>query len=302
LFIDKDFSELLIKGKNAKGSLLTKYPVHRISLKSHGHSTLGGRKIWFDPDINRLNYDEHGQFLGEFHDDDQILVILKNGEFYLTNFDVSNHYENNILRIEKYQPDKVWTVVLYDADQQGYPYLKRFVVEASKRKQNFLGENANSQLLILTDTVYPLIKVVFGGNDAYREPIEIDAEQFIAVKGFKAKGKRISTWTIGSIEELEPQRFPEPEETEEEAEETEEGEIIDNDDELKDFIADAFGYKQTFSEVCKEDEYAKEIYKSCKQKLNKGYKILFKNVAYNDLREKLFKKMESDDFIILRED
>ncbi|MBR5038444.1 MAG: DNA gyrase/topoisomerase IV subunit A [Prevotella sp.] len=224
LFIDKDFSELVIKGKNAKGYLLTKYPVHRISLKSHGRSTLGGRKIWFDPDINRLNYDEHGQFLGEFHDDDQILVILKNGEFYLTNFDVSNHYENNILRIEKYQPDKVWTVVLYDADQQGYPYLKRFVVEASKRKQNFLGENANSQLILLTDTVYPQIKVTFGGNDAYREPLEIDAEQFIAVKGFKAKGKRISTWAIGGIEELEPQRFPEPEETDE-AEE-----LVDMDD------------------------------------------------------------------------
>ena len=249
LFIDKDFSELLIKGKNAKGYLLTKYPVHRISLKSHGHSTLGGRKIWFDPDINRLNYDEHGQFLGEFHDDDQILVILKNGDFYLTNFDVSNHYENNILRIEKYQPDKVWTVVLYDADQQGYPYLKRFVVEASKRKQNFLGENANSQLLILTDTVYPLIKVVFGGNDAYREPIEIDAEQFIAVKGFKAKGKRISTWTIGSIEELEPQRFPEPEETEEEAEETEEAEITDEGDEQE--TSDS---PETPSDIYKEED------------------------------------------------
>lgn len=249
LFIDKDFSELLIKGKNAKGYLLTKYPVHRISLKSHGHSTLGGRKVWFDPDINRLNYDEHGQFLGEFHDDDQILVILKNGEFYLTNFDVSNHYENNILRIEKYQPDKVWTVVLYDADQQGYPYLKRFVVEASKRKQNFLGENANSQLIILTDTVYPLIKVVFGGNDAYREPIEIDAEQFIAVKGFKAKGKRISTWTIGSIEELEPQRFPEPEETEEEAEETEEAEITDEGDEQE--TSDS---PETPSDIYKEED------------------------------------------------
>ena len=234
LFIDKDFSELVIKGKNAKGYLLTKYPVHRISLKSHGRSTLGGRKIWFDPDINRLNYDEHGEFLGEFHDDDQILVILKNGEFYLTNFDVSNHYENNILRIEKYQPDKVWTVVLYDADQQGYPYLKRFVIEASKRKQNFLGENANSQLIILTDTVYPLIKVVFGGNDAYREPLEIDAEQFIAVKGFKAKGKRISTWAIGSIEELEPQRFPEPEESEEETEEVEDADETDDPESLED--------------------------------------------------------------------
>ena len=251
LFIDKDFSELLIKGKNAKGYLLTKYPVHRISLKSHGHSTLGGRKVWFDPDINRLNYDEHGQFLGEFHDDDQILVILKNGDFYLTNFDVSNHYENNILRIEKYEADKVWTVVLYDADQQGYPYLKRFVVEASKRKQNFLGENANSQLLILTDTVYPLIKVVFGGNDAYREPMEIDAEQFIAVKGFKAKGKRISTWTIGSIEELEPQRFPEPEETEEaeDTEETEEAEITDEGDEQE--TSDS---PETPSDIYKEED------------------------------------------------
>ena len=251
LFIDKDFSELLIKGKNAKGYLLTKYPVHRISLKSHGHSTLGGRKIWFDPDINRLNYDEHGQFLGEFHDDDQILVILKNGEFYLTNFDVSNHYENNILRIEKYQPDKVWTVVLYDADQQGYPYLKRFVVEASKRKQNFLGENANSQLIILTDTVYPLIKVVFGGNDAYREPMEIDAEQFIAVKGFKAKGKRISTWSIGSIEELEPQRFPEPEETEE-AEDTEDAEITDEGDEPE--TSDSLETPSTPSDIYQEED------------------------------------------------
>ncbi len=251
LFIDKDFSELLIKGKNAKGYLLTKYPVHRISLKSHGHSTLGGRKIWFDPDINRLNYDEHGQFLGEFHDDDQILVILKNGEFYLTNFDVSNHYENNILRIEKYQPDKVWTVVLYDADQQGYPYLKRFVVEASKRKQNFLGENANSQLIILTDTVYPLIKVVFGGNDAYREPMEIDAEQFIAVKGFKAKGKRISTWSIGSIEELEPQRFPEPEETED-AEDTEDAEITDEGDEPE--TSDSLETPSTPSDIYQEED------------------------------------------------
>ena len=251
LFIDKDFSELLIKGKNAKGYLLTKYPVHRISLKSHGHSTLGGRKIWFDPDINRLNYDEHGQFLGEFHDDDQILVILKNGEFYLTNFDVSNHYENIILRIEKYQPDKVWTVVLYDADQQGYPYLKRFVVEASKRKQNFLGENANSQLIILTDTVYPLIKVVFGGNDAYREPMEIDAEQFIAVKGFKAKGKRISTWSIGSIEELEPQRFPEPEETED-AEDTEDAEITDEGDEPE--TSDSLETPSTPSDIYQEED------------------------------------------------
>ena len=217
MFIDKDFSEIMIKGRTSKGNLLTKFSVHRISLKSHGHSTLGGRKVWFDPDISRLNYDEHGTYLGEFNDEDQILVVLDNGEYYLTNFDLNNHYEDHILRIEKFMPEKVWTAVLYDADQQGYPYLKRFLMEASKRKQCFLGENMNSKLVLLTDTVYPLIKVTFGGNDEFRDPMEIDAEQFVSVKGFKAKGKRISTWAIQSIEELEPQRLPEPEDAEEES-------------------------------------------------------------------------------------
>ena len=222
LFIDKDFSEIKIKGRTCKGNLLTKLNVHRISLKSHGHSTLGGRKVWFDPDINRLNYDEHGTYLGEFNDDDQILVVLNSGEYYLSNFDLNNHYEDNIFRIEKFQPEKVWTAVLYDADQQGYPYLKRFLMEASKRKQSFLGENVNSKLVLLTDVAYPLIKVTFGGNDEFRDPMEIDAEQFIAVKGFKAKGKRICTWNIQQIEELEPRRFPEPEEAAEEPVEAEE--------------------------------------------------------------------------------
>ena len=178
--------------------------------------------MWFDPDVNRLNYDEHGRLLGEFYDDDQILVVLKNGDFYLTNFDVNNHYEENILLIEKYQADKVWTAVLFDADNQGYPYMKRFLMEALKRKQNFMGDNPTSKLVLLSDQVYPLIKVVYGGQDEYRGSEEIDAEQFIAVKGFRAKGKRISTWQIESIEELEPQRFPteEPAEPEEEAEPT----------------------------------------------------------------------------------
>ena len=215
LFLERSFATIDIKGRASKGNLLTKFPVHRITLKSQGHSTLGGRKVWFDPDVNRLNYDEHGTLLGEFFDEDQILVVLKNGDFYLTNFDLNNHYEENILRIEKYQADKVWTCVLFDADNQGYPYLKRFQMEATKRKQNCLGENQQSQMVLLTDVVYPLIKVTYGGADEFRGSEEIDAEQFIAVKGFKAKGKRISTWQIESIEELEPVRFPEePEEPE----------------------------------------------------------------------------------------
>ncbi len=223
IFIEKDFSEVMIKGRASKGNLLTKYAVHRIGLKSHGHSTLGGRKVWFDPDVNRLNYDEHGQMLGEFFDDDQILVILKNGDYYLSNFDLNNHYEPNILRIEKYDADKVWTAVLYDADNQGYPYLKRFQMDASKKKQNWLSDNPASQLLLLTDTPYPRIKVTYGGADAFRGSEEIDAEQFIAVKGFKAKGKRLTTYQLDSLEELEPTRVPEPvaEPEDNESEETE---------------------------------------------------------------------------------
>ena len=215
IFIDQDFSQVMIKGRGSKGNLLTKNPVHRIGLKSHGHSTLGGRKVWYDPDVNRLNYDDHGRLLGEFFDEDQILVILDNGDFYLTNFDLNNHFESNILRIEKYDANKVWTAILFDADNQGYPYLKRFQMDASKKKQNWLSDNPASRLILLTDTVYPLIKVTYGGADEFRGAEEIDAEQFIAVKGFKAKGKRLSTYQIESIEELEPVRFPkEPEQQE----------------------------------------------------------------------------------------
>ena len=148
--------------------------------------------------------------LGEFFDDDQILVILKNGDYYLSNFDLNNHYEDNILRIEKYDADKVWTAVLYDADNQGYPYLKRFQMDASKKKQNWLSENPSSQLLLLTDTPYPRLQVTYGGADAFRGSEEIDAEQFIAVKGYKAKGKRLTTYQLAGLEELEPTRYPSP--------------------------------------------------------------------------------------------
>ena len=225
IFFDKDFSEVLIKGRAAKGNLLTKFQVHRIGLKSHGHSTLGGRKAWYDPDVNRLNYDEHGQLLGEFNDGDQILVILKNADYYLAGFDANVHFEDNIDRLEKYEPEKVWSCVLYDADNQGYPYIKRFVMEASKRKQNYLGENENSQQILLTDTYYPRLLVTYGGNDAFRGSEEIDVEQFIAVKGFKAKGKRLTTWQIESIIELEPTRFPEPDTPTDPTEESEEEDL-----------------------------------------------------------------------------
>ena len=225
IFMEKDFSEVLIKGRAAKGNLLSKKNIHRIGLKSHGHSTLGGRKVWFDPDVNRINYEEHGRFLGEFSDTESILVVLDNGEFYITNFDANNHYEPNILRLEKWDDRKVWTAVLHDADNSGLPYLKRFTMDATKRHQNFLGENPDSRLILLTDVAYPRILVTYGGADALRPQEEIDAESFVGQKSFKAKGKRLTNWTVERIEELEPLRHPDPEEQAEEPEDSAEEEL-----------------------------------------------------------------------------
>ena len=222
VFFDKDFSEIMIKGRQAMGNLLTKQEIVRVGLKQKGGSTLGGRKVWFDPDVLRLNYDERGQYLGEFQGEDKILVIEKNGDFYTTNFDINNHYEPDMLYIGKFDPSTVWTASLYDMDQQGYPYLKRFQLDiANARKQNFLGENKKNTLILLTSVVYPRISVTFGGGDSFRGGIEIDAEQFIAVKGFKARGKRISIYEIDKIVELEPTRFPEEPVNAEESDEDE---------------------------------------------------------------------------------
>jgi topoisomerase-4 subunit A len=232
IFLERDFSDILIKGRGSKGNLLTKYSIHRIALKSHGHSTLGGRKVWWDPDVCRLNYDEHGQLLGEFNEGDSILVVLENGEFYISNFDSNNHYESNVRFVEKWKPEKVWTAVLFDADQQGYLYLKRFKMEATKRHQNYLGDNPNNREVLLTQEVYPRLQVNFGGDDANHEPLVIEADEFIAVKGFKARGKRVTTLNVESVEELEPTRKPEPE-MEEEA-----GDPDDTDQEPEDLDPD----------------------------------------------------------------
>lgn len=213
LQFDVNFADLAIKGKSAMGNIVTKNEVHRISLKEKGVSTLGGREVWFDPDVLRLNYDGRGTSLGEFNANDLVLVLLKNGEYYTTSSDASNHYEDNILRIEKFREGHVWTAVLNDADQ-GYPYIKRFIFEATSKKQSFIGENPASELLFVTDEKYPRIRVEFGGADAFREPLIIDAEEYISVKGFKAKGKRISTWAIESIVEIEPREVPEEPESE----------------------------------------------------------------------------------------
>lgn len=211
LIFERDFSEINIKGRQSMGNLLTKFEVHKITLKQRGGSTLGGRKVWFDHDVLRLNYDGRGQYLGEFQSSDCILVIHKNGDFYTTDFDLNNHYDPDIQYIEKFEAEKVWTAVLYDADQQNYPYLKRFTFEASSKRQNYLGENKHNQQILLSQQVYPRIQVIFGGHDSFREAQIIEASDFVGVKSFKAKGKRLTTYSVDRIEELEPTCMPEPE-------------------------------------------------------------------------------------------
>jgi topoisomerase-4 subunit A len=209
LMFDKEFSDIPVKGRGIKGLTLTKAEIHKITLKTKGGSTLGGRQVWFDRDVLRVNYDSRGEYLGEFAAEDLIVVITENGEFFTTTFDATNHYPEGIRVIEKFNPNKIWTAALFNKDQKGLPYLKRFMLEASNRPQTLLGENAASQLLILTDTYYPRIEVVFGGNDSFRETLIIDVEEFIGVKGFRALGKRITTFETASIREIEPVRFPE---------------------------------------------------------------------------------------------
>ena len=229
IIFEEDFSKISIKGRQAMGNILTRNPVHKIALKQRGGSTLGGRQVWYDRDVMRLNYDGRGEFLGEFHSEDRILVVLNNGDFYMTNFDLNNHYESDIRIIEKFNPSKVWTAALYDADQQNYPYLKRFLMEATARKQNFLGENKESRLILLTDEVYPRLEVIFGGHDSFREALIIEADEFIAVKGFKAKGKRLTNYTLDTINELEPTRQPEPVDEGNDEDSNEEPENLDPD-------------------------------------------------------------------------
>jgi topoisomerase-4 subunit A len=232
LVFEKDFSDIAIKGRQSMGNLLTKNEVQKIALKTKGGSTLGGRQVWFDRDVLRLNYDKRGEHLGEFLSDDSILVVSSKGTFYTSNFDLNNHYDKDILVIEKFDSNKVWTVALWDADQKFY-YLKRFQLEHSSKPQNFLGDNSESRLLFMSEVDYPRFEVIMGGNDAYRETLVVDAEEFIGVKSYKAKGKRLTTFEVATINELEPVRFaPVKEESAEGNDGGEDGENPDETEEI----------------------------------------------------------------------
>ena len=214
LEVIKDLSELAIKSRTARGNVLTKYEVKSITLKQKGHSTLGGRKVWFDPDVLRLNYDGQGMYLGEFVEEDRILVITTNGDYYLTTFELTAHFDQNIWRIEKFDRDKVWSLAMWNADL-GYYYGKRFQMDAQLKVQNMLGENSDSKMTILTDREEAMFKITFA--DETRMAMEVIMSEFIEAKSPKAKGKRFSTLEIAKIEDI----TPEPEVVEETDEEGE---------------------------------------------------------------------------------
>lgn len=213
--VSVNFADLLIKGKESLGNLVTKFRVKSVYLEKKGSSTLGGREVWFDRDVLRLNYDRRGESLGIFQGDDKVLIIQTNGEYFTSSYADTNHYEDNILRIEKFQPDKVWTLALYDATL-GAPYLKRFTFEATAKPQRFVGTEESSCILLLTDTADPDLVVEY--NDADRPDTPVNAAEFIAVKSFKAKGKRLTLApdvTVREIPKPEPEEQPQPDEPQE---------------------------------------------------------------------------------------
>jgi topoisomerase-4 subunit A len=210
-----DFSELDIKGRGSMGNILTKHMVHKITIKEKGISTLQGQKIWFDWDVFRLNIDQRGELLGEFKAEDKIVIISKSGYYRMTTYELTNHYEDDLAMIEKYRPGKVYSAVYYDGEKDFY-YLKRFEMEESEREQWFIPEEDGSKLICWTEDNYPQLKIEFSGKYKDRPEEIINVEEFIGVKGFKAKGKRLTTFEAGKIEFIEPLEVEEPEDVDEE--------------------------------------------------------------------------------------
>ncbi|MGL5318708.1 MAG: DNA gyrase/topoisomerase IV subunit A [Bacteroidales bacterium] len=233
LQFEEDFSRVAIKGRSANGIILTRNAVHRISLKSKGVSTLGGRDVWFDRDVFRLNYDNRGEYLGEFGSEDLVLVVLASGEFYTTNYDASNHYDTNILFIGKYDENKVWSATYWDDEQHCY-YVKRFRFEPSAKKQTFISEGAKSKLLLLSQQVYPRFELLVKTKEKEEETVEMDLEELIAITKWKAKGRRMTWMKVMEYKELEPLRFPEEPEEEPDEEPEEETDTTDEKEEVVD--------------------------------------------------------------------
>ena len=225
-----DFSQLGIKGRASRGNLVSKNPIQRITLKSKGISTIGGKDIWFDEDIQRLNEDGRGLHLGQFNTGDHILAVFKDGTYYTTSFDLSNRYQGELLRIEKYDANKVFTALYYDKSVASF-YVKRFAFEVSDNTSlSFISESKGSYLVELSDDLHPQFEIIFGGKNVNRDPECVDAEEFIAKKGIAAKGKKVSAFDVKKVHFIEPIHKPEDDIVPEASEAENQAGEIDNSD------------------------------------------------------------------------
>ena len=213
--LEYDFSALAIKGRSSRGNLVTKYAIAKIQLKSRGVTTLGGKDIWYDADIQRLNEDGRGEHLGQFSGEDRVLAIFADGTYYTTNYEVVNKYQGDIIRIEKLDPGLTYTVLYWDNAAKAF-YIKRFSFSESNNSPiSFISEAKGSKLVDISSDLHPQVKLVFGGRQEGRESETIDAESFIAKKGLTAKGKKCSSYDLASVEFSEPLHYPEDDAKEE---------------------------------------------------------------------------------------
>ena len=225
-----DFSQLAIKGRAARGNLVSKNPIQKITLKSKGISTIGGKDVWFDEDIQRLNEDGRGLHLGQFTGEDHILAIFKDGTYYTTSFDLSNRYQGELLKIEKLDLNKVYTVLYYDKSVASF-YVKRFSFDVSDNTPvSFISDSKGSYLVAISDDLHPQFEITFGGKNVNREPEQVDAEEFIAKKGLQAKGKKVSALDVKAVAFIEPLHKPEDDIVEEVSEAENQAGEIDNSD------------------------------------------------------------------------
>ena len=225
-----DFSQLGIKGRAARGNLVSKKPIHKITLKSKGISTIGGKDIWFDEDIQRLNEDGRGLLLGQFTGEDHVLAIFKDGTYYTTSSDLSSRYQGDLLKIEKLDVNKVYTVLYYDKSVASF-YVKRFSFDVSDNTPvSFISDSKGSYLVAISDDLHPQFEITFGGKNVNREAEKVDAEEFIAKKGLQAKGKKVSALDVKSVVFVEPLHKPEDDIVTEASEAENQAGEIDNSD------------------------------------------------------------------------
>ncbi|MDE7305190.1 MAG: DNA gyrase/topoisomerase IV subunit A, partial [Alistipes sp.] len=210
VIVDLDFSTLAIKGRQSQGNLFSRYGIHKIVLKERGVSTLGGQSVWFDEDVRRLNADGRGKLLGEFKGDDRLIVRTSKNQYYITGYDLAQHFPDETVDVERFDPGRVYSVCYFDR-AQGYYYMKRFAAEVSDKMQFFLDEEGQADLVCITGCAGAKLEIAYKGAHASRPADTVDVDEFVGVKSHRAKGKRLTTFEVAALRFIEPELPPQPE-------------------------------------------------------------------------------------------